>query len=140
MGIVHRYRELGDAIMQITVLIHGDNAHRSCIESAVALINGCQSYFRLRVDTDPALEARGYPARPDQVRAHIERTRPCSYTIAIIEDILNDNWFSHVYRCSSVISIGDREQYYAPPLLKSYVMYGVAHALIHFGSDLSCRK
>ncbi|MHB9024851.1 MAG: hypothetical protein ACYC7E_11865 [Armatimonadota bacterium] len=123
--------------MQITVLIHGDNAHRQRIESAVALINGCQSYFRLIIETDAALVVHGYPTNPDRVRSHIEHARPGSYTIAIVEDLLNDNWFSHEYRCSSVITIGDWEQHYAPPTLKSYIMYQVAQALMHFASDLS---
>jgi hypothetical protein len=51
--------------------------------------------------------------------------------------LFTDNWFSHEYRNSAVITVGDWEALYAPPSLKAYLMYQVAQALIHFSAEMS---
>jgi hypothetical protein len=40
-------------------------------------------------------------------------------------------------RNCSIITIGDWEQRYAPPSLRSYLTYRIAQSLIHFAADIS---
>jgi hypothetical protein len=67
----------------------------------------------------------------------MESTFPNDRTIAIVEDKLDDNWFSHEYRSSAVITTSDWEQLYAPPSLRAYLIYQIAQALVHFSADMS---
>jgi hypothetical protein len=57
--------------------------------------------------------------------------------ILVTEAPLEDNWFSHEYRGCAIITIADWEQHYAPPSLRSYLIYQIAQALIHFAADMS---
>ncbi|RHW28307.1 hypothetical protein D0Z08_04850 [Nocardioides immobilis] len=48
-----------------------------------------------------------------------------------------DNWFSHEDRATSVITTADWERYFAPPSLRSYVIYQLAQTCTIFAADLS---
>lgn len=121
----------------IIVVLSDSNSHRKRIESAVALINGCQNYFQLDVAVDNDLIKSGQRVGPSTLCTRMETKYPSSYCILVTEDLFDDNWFSHEYRCSAIITIGDWEAVYAPPSLRSYVIYQIAQALIHFASDMS---
>jgi len=123
--------------MKVEVLFATNSRHRRRIESAVALVNGCQTHFRLTLTVDDNLMATGERISPVDVCARIEAARPDDYLIAVSEDLFDDNWFSHEYRTSSLITVGDWEAVFAPPSLKSYLMYQIAQALLHFASDMS---
>jgi hypothetical protein len=83
-----------------------------------------------------ALTARGPISAPDFCAAW-QRVREDQPAILVTEAPLVDNWFSHEYRDCSIITIGDWESVYAPPSLRSYVIYEVAQSLIHFAADMS---
>ena len=124
--------------MDIMVYFSNNNSHTRRIESAVALINGCQNYYHLHSALDTRLSCSGVKINAkkktcDQFEA--ECTMP--HCILVSEDLFDDNWFSHEYRSSAIITIGDWEANFAPPSLKSYLMYQMAQALIHFSADMS---
>jgi hypothetical protein len=62
-------------------------------------------------------------------------TSPCRWNTS--SPACADNWFSHEYRNHAVISIFDWNGTYAPPSLKSYIIYQIAQALIHFAAELT---
>jgi hypothetical protein len=123
--------------MDIKIFISNDNSHIKRIKSAIALINGCQKYFHLKCVFDNKLAKSNTKINAKNLCVQFETTYPKSYCILISEDLLNDNWFSHEYRSSSLITIGDWEIEFAPPSLKSYLMYQIALSLIHFSADLT---
>jgi hypothetical protein len=77
------------------------------------------------------------PVSAPRLAKKIETVSAGQHAIAIVEDSLDDNWFSHEYRSSAIISINDWEQLYAPPSLRAYLMYQIAQALITFSADMS---
>ena len=123
--------------MNIRILAANINSHSKRIESAVALINGCQHYFHLELLIDDDLARSGTKVDPSAICDIVAKKCEGKYCILITEDLLIDNWFSHEYRSTAIITIGDWEQLYAPPSLKSYVIYQIAQALIHFAADMS---
>jgi len=123
--------------MKATVFTSKTNSHFKRIESAVALINGCQNHFHLDILVDESFAGSGDKVNPLSSCSMIENKCPQKYCILVTEDLLDDNWFSHEYRSSAIITIGDWERLYAPPSLKSYLIYQIAQALIHFASDMS---
>jgi hypothetical protein len=123
--------------MKVNILYDGENSHSKRIQSAVSLINGCQKYFYLEAKNNSALKKSSNQLSPATMCKNIEDKSPDNYMILITEDLFDDNWFSHEYRRSAIITIGDWESLFAPPSLKSYVMYQIAQALIHFSADMS---
>lgn len=123
--------------MQVTVLVGQSCRHFRRVEAAIALVNGCQRHFRLRLLRDPDLDSAGQAASPRSIAEKIEEKYRDIYVIAITEDRFDDNWFSHEYRNSSVITVDDWEASFAPPSLKAYLLYQIAQALIHFSADMS---
>lgn len=124
-------------MMQVKVFVSKNNFHTTRVESAVALINGCQNYFRLDLAIDNELTTSGNKVEPKSLCSTIEAKCLGQHCILLVEDLLGDNWFSHEYRNSAVITLGDWEQIFAPPSLKSYIIYQIAQALIHFSADMS---
>ncbi|MCL2180085.1 MAG: hypothetical protein FWB83_03070 [Treponema sp.] len=57
--------------------------------------------------------------------------------IYLTDKVFYDNWFSHEYRNSAIITLYDWEKLYSPPSLKSYIIYQIAQAAIHFSANLS---
>src|SRR5947209_665242 len=124
-------------MMKVTVLLCEDNSHRNRIVSAVSLINGFQNYFHLEAAFDSDLAKSGQKVDPGAACLRAETKHSLEHCILVTEDLFDDNWFSHEYRRSAIITVGDWEAIYAPPSLKAYVMYQLAQALIHFASDMS---
>jgi hypothetical protein len=122
--------------MQIRLIIAPSSPHLSRINAAVSLINGCQRYYRLELSQDSAL-GHGGPIRPAEFCTAWRSVNDGPASILVTEAPLVDNWFSHEYRDCSIITIGDWEQVYAPPSLRSYLIYEIAQSLIHFAADMS---
>lgn len=59
------------------------------------------------------------------------------YNIYISSKKFADNWFSHEDRQFSIISINDWEQTFAPPSLKTYIIYQIAQSLLGFETEIS---
>lgn len=123
--------------MIVTLLVSPSCTHLRRVESVASLVNGCQRYYRLEVQHEPALNKTGIAVNPQIVATALEAKHPEKLIIAIAEDAFDDNWFSHEYRTSAVITVSDWEAIFAPPSLRAYVMYQVAQALLHFSADMS---
>src|SRR5687768_2712173 len=76
---------------------------------------------------------------PQECQRHAEQNylEPDSFLICITTRPFIDQWFSHEDRRSSIISLSGWEQQYAPPSLKSYIIYQLAQALLHSLADIS---
>jgi hypothetical protein len=83
------------------------------------------------------MAATGNPVNAPAKSAEIDGVDQNAPAILITEDPLDDNWFSHEYRHSSVITLADWEVHYAPPSLKTYIIYQIAQAVVSFSGDLS---
>ncbi len=124
--------------MEVALVVAPNSSHLARISGAVSLINACQRFYRLSL-TKNSILAQGSgdvnaAALCTKWQAGKGRT---GKWILITESSLDDNWFSHEYRECAVISIADWEQLYAPPSLRSYLIYQIAQALIHFEADMS---
>jgi hypothetical protein len=123
--------------MKVCIVVGPSNSHGKRIQNAISLINACQKHYRLECIIDAKLARTGRLLNPHAICSTIESAAQENYSILLIEDPLEDNWFSHEYRSSAVITIADWESVYAPPSLKAYIIYQIAQALIHFSADMS---
>ena len=123
--------------MIVQLLVSPKCAHLRRMESLVSLVNGCQRYYRLELQREAALDKSGGKVDPQTLAEALEAKHPDKHVIGVTEDPFDDNWFSHEYRLSAVITVADWEAVYAPPSLRAYVMYQVAQALMHFSADMS---
>ena len=123
--------------MNVSVIVSPSCQHLRRVESVVSLVNGCQRHYRLEVIRDDSLNVTKSLVRADNIAEGLEKKYPSSHLIAITEDAFNDNWFSHEYRYSCVITVFDWESLYAPPSLRAYLTYQVAQALMHFSAEMS---
>ncbi len=123
--------------MIVNLLVSPQCVHTRRIESVVSLVNGCQRHYRVEIVSEPILMKTSGKVSAEELAARLETAHPGRHLIAITENPLDDNWFSHEYRTSSIITVCDWEAVYAPPSLRAYLMYQVAQALIHFAAEMS---
>jgi hypothetical protein len=123
--------------MIVNLLVSPTCTHIRRVESVASLINGCQRHYRLEVVREPLLQRTSSKVHPSHLATKLEVANAERHFIAITEDEFEDNWFSHEYRNSAVITVCDWEAVYAPPSLRAYLMYQVAQALIHFSAEMS---
>ncbi|OLE54075.1 MAG: hypothetical protein AUG51_09530 [Acidobacteria bacterium 13_1_20CM_3_53_8] len=125
-------------IMDIQVIANPNGAHINRIRQVVDLVNGAQRSFKLKLGSiNQPLSNVDSLIDPEKTCQLVETEISDGYFICITEQLFDDNWFSHEYRRSAIITIGDWETLYAPPSLKAYLMYQIAQALLHFSADLS---
>jgi len=123
--------------MIVTLLVSPKCTHLRRVESVVSLVNGCQRHYRIEVQHESALDKTGHKVKAQELAAVLESKHTDKILIGITEDPFDDNWFSHEYRVSAVVTVSDWEADYAPPSLRAYVMYQMAQAFIHFSADMS---
>lgn len=123
--------------MIVNLLVSPTCTHVRRVESVASLVNGCQRHYRLELVRDSDLDKTKDEISPEVLAGKLEAKYPDRHFIAITEDKFDDNWFSHEYRTSAVITVCDWEALYAPPSLRAYLMYQVAQALIHFSAEMS---
>lgn len=122
--------------MIIKVKYCKNHTRKAHITKAVDVINGLQNYYYLigeptkeDVVNKPSINwesfCKNYSAEGDE------------YIIFITEKPFDDNWFSHEEYQFSVITTNDWETYFAPPSLKSYLIYQIAQSMINFEVDLN---
>jgi hypothetical protein len=121
----------------VSILTHTENPHVRRIETAISLINGYQRFFHLTFQRVEQFPKTHKVMSPSQLSESLAKDWTDQYTILIVEDQLDDNWFSHEYRSSAIISIYDWESRFAPPSLRTYLIYQITQALAHFAADLS---
>lgn len=122
--------------MDVKVFVALRSSHLPRIRAALSVINACQRFFRLSLMQDDALAA-DHAISPAAFCEAWQAKHGISPSILVTEALLDDNWFSHEYRDCSLITIGDWEQRFAPPSLRSYLTYQIAQSLIHFAADMS---
>jgi hypothetical protein len=123
--------------MHVLILIHTGNSHAARIETAVSLVNGCQRFFHLTIRRVDRFAKTNQKVSALALSKQIDDEFQGQQAIAIVEDAFDDNWFSHEYRSSCIITTVDWEQVYAPPSLRTYIIYQLAQALAHFSADMS---
>jgi hypothetical protein len=123
--------------VKITIHKSPKSPHAQRILSVVAQLHSVQRYFIFTVADDERLNSTGQAADAATLAHPYESRADGQYDILIVDDLLVDNWFSHEYRASSVITLGDWERIYAPPSLKAYLTYQIAQSIISFAADLS---
>ena len=124
--------------VDIRILADSTSEHYNRVKQAVSLVNGAQRFFRLTL-SGPEVElpaGRGL-IEPFDVCQDIEKQIPDQYFVAIVDQLFEDNWFSHEYRQSSIITIGDWEREYAPPTLRAYITCAIARSLLNFAAEFS---
>ncbi|MCY4725921.1 hypothetical protein NYO98_06500 [Nocardioides sp. STR2] len=126
--------------MDIDIFVASEGPHKSRIESAVSLLNGVQSEFRLAVrsapDTAASISSDGTldPRRALEAASRFDGQR---HKVWIADAPFTDNWFSHEDRITSVITTADWEKHFSPPSLRTYVTYQLAQTCTVFAADLS---
>ena len=104
------------------------------VSTSVQIANAVQNYFHLFLrDEDHCEEGPEVDAESFYNSLHESEKK----NICITDKPLADNWFSHEYRNSAIISLADWNGIYAPPSMKSYLIYQIAQALIHFAAELT---
>lgn len=123
--------------MRVLLVANELNPHIRRVESVASLVNGCQRHYRLEFVSDPDFAGTGEMISPAALADEAQAKWHGRHVILVTEDPFDDNWFSHEYRESSVITVCDWESKYAPPSLRAYLMYQTAQALIQFSADMS---
>lgn len=101
--------------MIVNLLVSPDCMHIQRVESVASLVNGCQRHYRLEVVRDDDLKKTSEQIEPAALVTKLEAKYSDRSFIAVTEDQFDDNWFSHEYRTSAVITVFDWESLYAPP-------------------------
>jgi hypothetical protein len=123
--------------MDVALVTAPNSSHISRVRAALSLVNGCQRFYRLSLVLDDVGASRAAVNAADVCAKWQAAGRSGPWSVIITDAPLDDNWFSHEYRECAIITIGDWEQLYAPPSLRSYLIYQIAQALIHFAADMS---
>ncbi|MFH1114207.1 MAG: hypothetical protein V1792_09825 [Pseudomonadota bacterium] len=123
---------------EIWVGVDAECKHANRVRDAVNLINGCQSYFFLRfLDDQVRLQQTSGVITGDSVAQQIAQSFPDRQLVVVTDRPYDDDWFSHEHRHCAVITTADWEESYAPPSLRTYLMYQIAQAMIPLEGDLS---
>jgi hypothetical protein len=119
--------------MKIIVEYPKSGQYKQIAIESVNLCNAVQNYFHFVYSgTDSVTE--NTPIIPEDVCFRMENEEKWIY---LTDKVFYDNWFSHEYRNSAIITLYDWEKLYSPPSLKSYIIYQIAQAAIHFSANLS---
>src|SRR5712671_867570 len=122
--------------MNVLFLVSPSCKHLRRVDSVASLVNGCQRHYRLDVVQDSELDRTNTAVVPQDLAIRMEAKYRDRQIIVVTENEFADNWFSHEYRNSAVITVCDWEALYAPPSLRAYLMYQVAQSLIHFSAEM----
>lgn len=122
--------------MEITVRYYEKNTRKTQIIKAISIINSVQNYFFFKLEGDKETDVckDSIVSWTKFKEEHIEESK---YIIYITEKPFADNWFSHEESRYAVISTNDWENKFAPPSLKTYLVYQIAQASINFEGDIN---
>lgn len=124
--------------MKVKIFADGLGEYERPLREAITIINGAQRYFRLDTEIVMIELPKGDYIEPKQARDFIEsKYTGNDFKVCITGRPFPDNWFSHEYRKTSIITVSDWEQIYAPPSLRCYIIYEISHALVKFAANLS---
>jgi len=123
--------------MDVRLAFSPSSLHVARFRAAASLVNGAQRFFRLRLVEEASLHGFA-PVNPSEACRQWENAKGVDPRSVLVTDApLIDNWFSHEYRDSAIITTADWESLFAPPSMRSYLIYQIAQALINFAADMS---
>lgn len=125
--------------MHINIVFSNEDPEKLQIERAISIINKLQNEY--------SLQAKAIYPNEFELFLHNDvsfdfwsrrlRRETTEYTIYIISNEFDDNWFSHEERTFSIITTAGWNEYFAPPSVKSYLLYQIAQSLLNFTADIS---
>jgi hypothetical protein len=124
-------------MMNVPILVHPRAEDLKRVEAAIVETNRLQNYFRLSAVKAPWLPNSGKRVSSHKLKRLIRQKYPDEPAIAVINNPFDDNFFSHEDRGWMAITVWDWEALYAPPSLKTYLIYEFAGGLLEFAADLS---
>lgn len=125
--------------MKITVRYFAEIKRKNQIQKAISIINSAQNYFFYEAEIDEKIDvcedaSINWHKFKELQKKFIEDNK---YIIYITEKPFDDNWFSHEEAQYSVITTHDWEEHFAPPSLKTFLVYQIAQASINFEGDIN---
>ena len=123
-------------LMNIPVLISADSEHLGRYAESVKLVNDLQRSFRLALREVDWLPRGPQKVSVREVLADVEGHCPGERVIAIIDTLFRDDYFSHEYTRSHIVTAADWESTFAPPPMKVYLAFQYAGAMLNFAADL----
>jgi hypothetical protein len=121
--------------VDIDVFSSRDYVDRSRLVQAISLMNGVQTEFRLAYRELPPDVVAGRLVA-DVALAQVDRFG-AHYGIWVTGEPFEDDWFMHESRRAAVITTADWERDFAPPSLRTYLIYQMTQACATFAGDLS---
>src|SRR4051812_27100262 len=117
--------------MDVRLAFSPSSLHVARFRAAASLVNGAQRFYRLRLVEEVSLN--GFAAvDPIEVCREWEAAKGIDPRSILVTDApLIDNWFSHEHRDSAIITTAGWESIFAPPSMRSYLIYQIAQALIN---------
>jgi hypothetical protein len=124
--------------MDVDIFTTPNYGDRSRLRQALALMNGVQTEFRFALrDVTEATVATMRPRLAVHRALSLVGGLGSSYAIWVTDHYFADNWFSHESRGAAVVSTAEWERVYAPPSLRSYLIYQIVQNCATFAGDLS---
>ncbi|MDE6435865.1 MAG: nucleotide-binding protein [Lachnospiraceae bacterium] len=123
--------------MEINVRCCKTNTRINQIIKAINIINGVQSYFYIKLESDLDVDVCEEEYVNWELFCKNYSLKDNEYVIYITEKPFDDNWFSHEESQFAIITMNSWEEVFAPPSLKAYLVYQIAQTLISFEGDLN---
>lgn len=123
--------------MEINVRCCKTNTRINQIVKAINIINGVQSYFYFKLESDLDVAVCEEEYVNWELFCKNYSLKDNEYVIYITEKPFDDNWFSHEESQFAIITMNSWEEVFAPPSLKAYLVYQIAQTLISFEGDLN---
>ena len=126
--------------MIVAIIYQENDPEEETIKSIVRMINNVQSYYHLILDTDESPNTKklfGATVIGKEIIDEICNRRREKKTIYICGRRFADNWFAHEDRSASIITYNSWNELYAPPSLKSYLIFEIVQSLINYAADIN---
>lgn len=126
--------------MDIDVFATPGYPDKSRLKQAIALMNSVQVSFRFalrEIDESVISSTKQLRLGVEPALALVEGFGPLPHGIWVTERPFEDNWFMHESRGVAVVSTADWEHHFAPPSLRTYLIYQMVQACATFAGDLS---
>ena len=116
-------------------IIFGSNEEDINKNMLIKTLNGLQKSFRFYLDNSQPNSRITILNELLEVNQNNENMN--SKSIYITNKKLVDNWFSHNYANTAVISIYDWRENFSPPKVEDYIIYQIAIACVSFSCNIS---
>ncbi len=126
--------------MDIPVLVNPKCEHVPRVNQAIEVVKKVQNYFRPTRHDAPWLphdKKEREEVTGKEVRKLVAKEFGKRPFIAVVQNPLDEEYFSNEFRQAVVITLARWEKKYAPPPISIYLAYLFAGAFLNFASDLS---